>query len=59
MASRGEPVVTDPLPRPAFDGHTHLDIMDRPVPGVLAAASAAGALAALGLRRGTMGTPPE
>ena len=42
MASRGEPVVTDPLPRPAFDGHTHLDIMDRPVPGVLAAARAAG-----------------
>jgi TatD DNase family protein len=42
MASRGEPVVTDPLPRPAFDGHTHLDIMDRPVPGVLAAARRAG-----------------
>jgi TatD DNase family protein len=42
MASRGEPVVTDPLPRPAFDGHTHLDIMDRPVPGVLAAARDAG-----------------
>jgi TatD DNase family protein len=42
MASRGEPVVTDPLPRPAFDGHTHLDIMDLPVPGVLAAARRAG-----------------
>jgi TatD DNase family protein len=42
MASRGEPVVTDPLPRAAFDGHTHLDIMDRPVPGVLAAARDAG-----------------
>jgi TatD DNase family protein len=42
MAPRGEPVVTDPLPRPAFDGHTHLDIMDLPVPGVLAAARAAG-----------------
>jgi TatD DNase family protein len=42
MASRGEPVVTDPLPRPAFDGHTHLDIMSLPVPGVLAAARAAG-----------------
>jgi TatD DNase family protein len=42
MASRGDPVVSDPLPRPAFDGHTHLDIMDRPVPGVLAAARAAG-----------------
>jgi TatD DNase family protein len=42
MTSRGEPVVTDPLPRPAFDGHTHLDIMGLPVPGVLAAARAAG-----------------
>jgi len=42
MASRGDPVVSDPLPRPAFDGHTHLDIMDRPVPAVLAAARAAG-----------------
>lgn len=42
MASRGEPVVTDPLPRPAFDSHTHLDIMGLPVPGVLAAARAAG-----------------
>ncbi len=42
MAPRGEPVVTDPLPRPAFDGHTHLDIMGLPVPGVLAAARDAG-----------------
>ena len=42
MASRGEPVVTDPLPRPAFDSHTHLDMMGLPVPGVLAAARAAG-----------------
>ena len=42
MASRGEPVVTDPLPRPALDGHTHLDIMGLPVPGVLAAARQAG-----------------
>ena len=42
MASRGDPVVSDPLPRPAFDGHTHLDIMGLPVPGVLAAARAAG-----------------
>ena len=42
MASRGDPVVTDPLPRPAFDGHTHLDIMGLPVPGVVAAATAAG-----------------
>ena len=42
MASRGEPVVTDPLPRPAFDSHTHLDMMGLPVPGVLAAARRAG-----------------
>ena len=42
MASRGDPVVTDPLPRPAFDGHTHLDIMGLPVPGVLDAARRAG-----------------
>jgi TatD DNase family protein len=42
MAPRGEPVVTDPLPRPALDGHTHLDIMGLPVPEVLAAARRAG-----------------
>jgi TatD DNase family protein len=42
MASRGDPVVSDPLPRPAFDGHTHLDIMGLPVPGVLDAARRAG-----------------
>jgi TatD DNase family protein len=42
MASRGDPVVPDPLPRPALDGHTHLDIMGLPVPGVLAAARQAG-----------------
>jgi TatD DNase family protein len=31
------------LPAPgAFDGHTHLDIMERPVPGVLEAAAAMG-----------------
>jgi TatD DNase family protein len=42
MASRGDPVVTDPLPRPALDGHTHLDMMGLPVPGVLAAARQAG-----------------
>ncbi|HEY0717484.1 MAG TPA: TatD family hydrolase [Streptosporangiaceae bacterium] len=39
---RGDPVVSDPLPRPAFDSHTHLDIMGLPVPGVLAAARQAG-----------------
>ena len=42
MASRGDPVVSAPLPRPALDGHTHLDIMGLPVPGVLAAARQAG-----------------
>jgi TatD DNase family protein len=31
-----------PLPRPALDSHTHLDMIDLPVPGVLAAAHAAG-----------------
>ncbi|MDQ2813147.1 MAG: TatD family hydrolase [Actinomycetota bacterium] len=31
-----------PLPRPALDSHTHLDIMGLPVAGVIAAAQAAG-----------------
>jgi TatD DNase family protein len=31
-----------PLPRPALDSHTHLDIMGLPVPEVMAAARAAG-----------------
>jgi TatD DNase family protein len=31
-----------PLPRPALDSHTHLDMIDLPVPGVIAAARAAG-----------------
>jgi len=30
------------LPRPALDAHTHLDMIERPVPEVLAAAQAAG-----------------
>ena len=30
------------LPRPALDSHTHLDMIDRPVAGVVAAARAAG-----------------
>jgi TatD DNase family protein len=34
--------VPEPLPRPALDSHTHLDIMGLPVPEVLAAARAAG-----------------
>jgi len=41
-AGRSGPPVTSPLPRPAFDSHTHLDIMGLPVPGVLEAARAAG-----------------
>ena len=36
------PVPPSPLPRPALDSHTHLDMIDLPVPGVLAAARAAG-----------------
>jgi TatD DNase family protein len=35
-------VPPSPLPRPALDSHTHLDIMRRPVPEVLAEARAAG-----------------
>ena len=36
------PVPPAPLPAPALDSHTHLDIMGLPVPEVLAAARAAG-----------------
>jgi TatD DNase family protein len=36
------PVPPSPLPRPALDSHTHLDMIDLPIPGVLAAARAAG-----------------
>ncbi len=36
------PVPPAPLPRPALDGHTHLDMIDVPVPEVLAAARTAG-----------------
>jgi TatD DNase family protein len=32
----------EPLPAPAFDGHCHLDMIDRPVPEVLAEARVAG-----------------
>jgi TatD DNase family protein len=32
----------EPLPRPAFDGHCHLDMMTDPIPDVLARAAAAG-----------------
>ena len=36
------PVPPSPLPRPALDSHTHLDMIDLPVSGVLARARAAG-----------------
>ena len=36
------PVPPSALPRPALDSHTHLDMIDLPIPGVLAAARAAG-----------------
>ncbi len=36
------PAPPPPLPRPALDSHTHLDMIDLPVPEVLAAARAAG-----------------
>ena len=36
------PLPPDPLPRPAPDSHTHLDMIDRPVAEVVAEASAAG-----------------
>jgi TatD DNase family protein len=36
------PAPPSPLPRPALDAHTHLDMVDLPVPGVVAAARAAG-----------------
>ncbi|MGD0247371.1 MAG: TatD family hydrolase [Streptosporangiaceae bacterium] len=36
------PAPPAPLPRPALDSHTHLDMIRRPVPAVLAAARAAG-----------------
>ena len=36
------PAQPAPLPRPALDSHTHLDMIDLPVPAVLATARAAG-----------------
>jgi TatD DNase family protein len=36
------PVPPSPLPRPALDSHTHLEMIELPLPGVLAAARAAG-----------------
>ena len=48
------PAPPDPLPRPALDAHTHLDMIDRPVPDVMAAARAAGIVRAI-----TVGTDLE
>ena len=36
------PTPPEPLPRPALDAHTHLDMIELPVPEVMAAARAAG-----------------
>ncbi len=36
------PVPPEPLPAEAFDGHCHLDLIERPVPDILADARAAG-----------------
>jgi TatD DNase family protein len=36
------PAQPSPLPRPALDSHTHLDMLDLPVSGVVASARAAG-----------------
>ena len=36
------PAQPSPLPRPALDSHTHLDMVDVPVPRVVASARAAG-----------------
>jgi TatD DNase family protein len=48
------PVPPSPLPRPALDSHTHLDMIDQPIPEVLAAAQAAGITRVV-----TVGTSPE
>jgi TatD DNase family protein len=48
------PTPPDPLPRPALDAHTHLDMIDLPVAGVMAAARAAGIVRAV-----TVGTTLE
>ena len=48
------PAPPDPLPRPALDAHTHLDMIDIPVADVMAAARAAGIVRAV-----TVGTDLE
>jgi TatD DNase family protein len=48
------PAPPEPLPRPALDAHTHLDMIERPVDDVMAAARAAGIVRAV-----TVGTTLE
>jgi TatD DNase family protein len=48
------PTPSEPLPRPALDSHTHLDMIELPVPEVMAAARAAGIVRAV-----TVGTTLE
>ena len=48
------PVPPPPLPRPALDSHTHLDMIELPVPEVMGAARAAGIVRAV-----TVGTTLE
>jgi TatD DNase family protein len=48
------PAPPAPLPRPALDAHTHLDMLERPVDDVMAAARAAGIVRAV-----TVGTTLE
>jgi TatD DNase family protein len=48
------PTPPEPLPRPALDAHTHLDMIDLPVGDVMAAARAAGIVRAV-----TVGTTLE
>ena len=48
------PVPPEPLPRPALDSHTHLDMIRLPIPEVMAAARVAGIVRVV-----TVGTTPE
>ena len=41
-ASTALPPPPEPLPAECFDSHTHLDLIERPVPEILADAHAAG-----------------
>src|SRR6202042_3119132 len=41
-SARPTPPPPPPLPAEAFDSHTHLDLIERPVPEILADARAAG-----------------